>query len=251
MTATVEQAARWALLDSQVRHWNPVYRRLVPSAPAGQAAPGAAERALALRQFTAPALLTLAVTHRGSTRRLRAALSPAVTGIEASTADGPSVWQMLPVSEVPARLEELLGEAGITADAPRLTVTGPATALRPDEAQLERVRAALERGISPEEAFADLTDPDPRLRDALTAAGPRVSLSLSLHDVDGAVAERPVLWSRLWVRGDAGWYRLDADGTAVGAIHPVTPGDVLGTAVPVLEHGVRFAAACESAGSGR
>ena len=64
-------------------------------------------------------------------------------------------------------------------------------------------------------------------------------------------SERPVTFSRLWVRGDEHWYRLDADGAAGGTIHPVGAGDVLGTALPVLERGVRFAAARTSAETDR
>ena len=92
---------------------------------------------------------------------------------------------------------------------------------------------------------------DHSLRDALTATGPRLSLSLTLHDPLGRVTEQPVTWSRLWVTGSKGLYRLDQPTSPALAIHPVEGGDVLGTLLPILEQGLHFATACATSGSAR
>ena len=65
------------------------------------------------------------------------------------------------------------------------------------------------------------------------------------------MAERPVTWSRLWVTGEKGLYRLDQPLNPSLAVHPVGGGDVLGSLLPLLEQAVRFAGACAAAGDAR
>src|SRR5699024_3804633 len=80
------------------------------------------------------------------------------------------------------------------------------------------------------------------LREGLPATGPRLSLSLTLHVARRRVTEPPVSWSRLWVTGRRGMYRMDRPSTPALEVRPVGGGDVLGTLLPILEQGLRFAA---------
>lgn len=253
LTARVEQAARWAAEGSAPPHdWNPVYRALVPDLlPAPLSAPAEGDADLVVRQFTAPALLVVAAAHEGSTRRLRIAVAPAEATLESSRDDDPSQWLAIPVDQVPAVISELLADAGVDQHAPHLNLERTSDGLRLTPAQIAHVHRSLRAGSSPEEAFALAAGPDERLRDALTASGPRLSLSLTLHDPSGTVTEEPVTWSRLWARGERGLYRMDAADAPLPLVHPVDDGDVLGTALPILEEGVRFAAACAARSGAR
>lgn len=253
LTARVEQAARWALESSTPpQHWNPVYRALVPDPPpAPLGAPGEADVGLVVRQLTAPALLVVALSHEGSTRRLRIAAAPGEATLESSRDDEPSQWQAIPVELVPAAIGELLADAGVGQHAPHLNLERASEGLRLTSEQITQVHRALRGGSSPEEAFALAARLDERLRDALTASGPRLSLSLTLHDPSGTVTEESVTWSRLWVRGERGLYRMDAADAPLPLVHPVDDGDMLGTALSILEEGVRFAAACAAQGGAR
>lgn len=245
LTAHVEQAARWAVDGETPRErWNPVYRALLePPLPDAGPAPDAADLDLVTRQLASPALLVIAVTHRGSTRRLRTALSPHGATLELSQDHGPSTWWSCPPAEVPHAIDELLAEADVARASPLLSVARDDTGLRLAPAQISQVQRSLAEGRSPAEAFGAVGDLDPRLRDALTADGPRIALSLTLHDPGGRLTEAPVSFSRLWVRGELGLYRTDATEAALPVVHPVTDGDPLGTVLPLLEQGVRFAAA--------
>lgn len=263
--ATVEQAARWAGrragTDAQ---WNPVYQALLdgaapvpPEAPDGPPSdppsdpPDEASTDLVLRQLTAPALLVVAVTVGERTRRLRLGLDPTGATVERADGDRPSRWTQSAVPEVPSVVTDFLEDAGVDLDPPRLDIRRRADALRLTPEQMLLARAALERGAPAEAAFTDLPGLESSLRDALTASGPRLSLALTLHDPRGAVTEQPVNWSRLWVTGSDGLYRLDQPAGPALEVHPVDGGDVLGTLLPILEQGVRFTAACAAAGEGR
>lgn len=257
LTATVEQAARWAAGSSaSPATWNPVYRALAGDPPRARqssagSGPAQSDLDLVLRQLTAPALLVVAVTEDHSTRRLRIGLDPATATIEHSDGDAPSRWDELPVPELPSAITELLAGTGPAAASPRMTIEREADGLRLTPAQNQAARAALARGSNPEEAFDAIPDLDEHLRDALTASGPRIALSLTLHDPRGRVTERPVSWSRLWVRGERGLYRWDSPSTPNGAVHAVGEGDVLGSVLPILEEGLRFAAAASAPRSAR
>lgn len=249
LNADLEQAARWAAHGSvPPADWNPVYRALladhaspdateVPDPPA----PSAAELELLLRQLTAPALLVLAVTDGGSTRRRRIALDAVDAAVESSRDEEPSVWDECALSAVPERLAELLADVGLAGSPVALDTDRGAPPLRLSPAQLRAVQEHLRAGAAPADAFARVPDLDPRLRDALTATGPRVSVSLTLHDPRGRSTERPVSWSRLWVRGEEGLYRTDDLASGPPLVRPVGDGDVLGTLLPLLEEGLRFA----------
>jgi len=259
--ATVEQAARWVQQTPDAgAEWNPVYRALleapapVPTeGPGGTsgAAPDAASIGLVLRQLTAPALLVVAVTVGARTRRLRLGLDPTGATIERADGDQPSQWTESAVADVPAVITGFLEDAGVDLDPPRLDIRRRAEARRLTPEQTRLARAALERGVPAEDAFTSLPGLDAALRDALTAAGPRLSLALTLHDPRGTVTEQPVNWSRLWVTGADGLYRMDQPSGPALEVHPVDGGDVLGTLLPILEQGVRFAAACAASGGAR
>lgn len=253
VVATVGQAAGRVIADAVTAgEWNPVYRALGAgpaqgSPPAGE--PG--DLALLRRQLTAPALMVVAVASPESTRRVRIALDAAGPTLETSVDQGPSHWSWTSVQEIPAVIGELLGAAGSEPAPTHLTRSRDSEGLRLRPPQNRTVRAALARGAGPEEAYATAEDLGERLRDALTATGPRVSLSVVLHDPTGATAERPVSFSRLWVTGELGMYRVDDPHQEDGAIHPVARGDVLGTALPLLGEGLRFTAACAASGGAR
>lgn len=252
VNATIEQATRWAAAGpAPAPAWNPVYRALVGDpAPGEERAPDVQSLDLVLRQLTAPALLVMAVTRDDTTRRLRVGLDASAATVERADGHGPSLWTEIAVQDVPSAVTALLEDSGVPAAPPRMMIRREADGLRLTAEQNRTARAALARGLSPEDAYAAIPDLDPRLRDALTATGPRVGLSLTLHDPHGHVTEQPVSWSRLWATGERGLYRLDAPARPDGAIHAVDRGDVLGTVLPVLEEGLRFAAA-RSAGEQR
>lgn len=253
LTADVEQVISWVAHDpAAVSAWNPVYRALAPrNAPESGSSPDEDALDLVLRQLTARALLTVAVSTHDLTRRARVGLEPTGATTECSEGTAASQWDEEPLEAVPTVLTDLLASAGIAPSAPRLTVAAETSGLRLSGEQITQVRAALEDGAGPVEAFDLVPDLDPRLRDAVTARGPRLSASLTLHDPAGGVAAAAVTWSRLWVRGELGLYRTDSTRAPLGAIHPVTDGDVLGTVLPVLEQGVRFATACAAPGGAR
>lgn len=263
LTVHVRQAAR-CVADGcdPSRDWNPVYRALTPHPPGASTgsrteATGATETEvptlsadeteLVTRQLAAPALMVIAVTQGDSTCRLRIAPGPRTAALESSRDDGPSVWRTAPTDQVPAAIGELLDGCGIALDPPRLMVEGAGGELHPSPDQVRAIRRSLDGGASPEDAFAGLPDLDPRLRDALAADGPRIALSLTLHDRTGCVVQSPVTFSRLWVQGEMGMHRIDAE-APLPAVLPVTSGDILGTALPLLEEAMRFTAACTGAG---
>lgn len=252
VTATVEQATRWVAAGPAPAHaWNPVYRALVEdAAPGEERAPDVQSLDLVLRQLTAPALVVMAVTREDTTRRVRVGLHASSATVERADGHGPSLWKEIAVQDVPSAVTALLDSSGVPAAPPRMTIRRKADGLRLTAEQNRTARAALARGLSAEDAYAAIGDLDLRLRDALTATGPRIALSLTLHDPQGHVTEQPVSWSRLWATGERGLYRLDAPSPPDGAIHAVDHGDVLGTVLPVLEEGLRFAAA-RSAGDPR
>lgn len=255
--ATVEHAAQWARGGTApVASWNPVYRALVddpaPSPPSPLSAlPGAEGLQLVRRQLTAPALLGVAVTVGQQTHRLRIGVGPGAATVEEAAPGQPSRWSELSTQEVPARIIRLLEESGVAMARAQLCIARGSNALRLTPGQGRAAHTALTRGVPPEGAFAAIPDLDDTLRDALTAAGPRISLALTLHDPRGLVTERPVTWARLWVTGEKGLYRLDQTLNPSLAVHPVGDGDVLGSLLPLLEQGVRFAGACAAAGDAR
>lgn len=266
--ATVEDAAQWAGRRSAPgTEWNPVYRALLDgsetagteTAPsAGTAAPDADGPApddtgleLLLSQLTAPALLVVAVSDGARTRRLRIGLHPAAATFERSDGGRSSRWSRIDVRDVPGEIAALLEENGIGSGPARLDVRRSDDALRLSPEQSRIAYRALRSGMGPEEAFASVPDLDESLRDALTATGPRLSLALTLHDPRGRATQEPVTWSRLWARGRRGLYRVDQPAGPGLAVHPVGRGDVLGSLLPVLEQGLRFAAACAAEGDVR
>lgn len=257
VVATVEQAVHWVSRSSAPdRSWNPVYQALVGgSAPTPLSppmdVPGESSLALVLRQLTAPALLMAAVTDRERTHRLRIGLAPTTSTVERSDGEQPSRWSEVSTREVPARVTGLLEAAGVRLAPAQLSIARGTDALRLSPCQHRATYAAILRGLPPAEALTVSPDLDDTLRDALTATGPRIALSLTLHDPRGRVTEQPLTWSRLWVTGGKGLYRLDRPSNPALAVHPVGAGDVLGTLLPVLEQGLRFATACALPGGVR
>lgn len=256
LIATVAQASTWlARSAAPPRDWSPVYRALIPEAsvPSPPVPTGDATE-LIHHQFTARALLVVAVTSGDRTRRVRIALDRAQATVESSDGDGPSRWSRAAIRELPGLIGDLLPGDGADHPPARLTVDRAAEGLRLTPEHDAAARAALGRGASPEEAFAAVPDLDERLLDALTAPGPRISVSLTLHDPAREVAEKPVAFSRLWVTGRRGLYRADSPGAlgaSGGAVRAVSPGDVLGTVLPLLEQGLRFTTACTTQGGAR
>lgn len=260
LTAHLGQAARWVRREGTgPEQWNPVYRALAKDTLTeehAEALPSAEELELLARQLCAPSLMVLAVTEGASTSRLRIALSPEEATLEHSTGEGPSSWWSAAPSEVPTAVLALLEGTGAEVS-PRLAVAAEDAGLCLSVEQLETVRAELTAGSSPAAAFAAVPGLDPRLRDALTATGPRLSLSLTLHDPtpgtdrEPGSRQEPVNWSRLWVRGQLGLYRTDQRSAPMPTVHPVPDGDVLGTVLPILEEGMRFAAAQGTSGGAR
>ncbi|MGO1284371.1 MAG: hypothetical protein ACTHWF_13660 [Brachybacterium sp.] len=251
--ATVEQAAQWVRRQKVPEaSWNPVYRALAgDAAPSAPDFPDAASLDLVRRQLTAPALLVVAVEDGQQTRRLRIGLDPAAVPVEQADAAQSSQWSEITVQEVPGRIIRLLAEAEVELAPAQLSIERSTDALRLTPAQSRTACAALTRGLPPQEVFAAIPDLDDALRDALTATAQRISLSLTLHDPSRRAIERPVTWSRLWVTGRNGLYRLDQPTNPSLAVHPVGGGDVLGTLLPILEQGLRFAGACAPSGGVR
>jgi hypothetical protein len=263
VTATVAQAAQWVGGGASASApWNPVYRALVDGAgstAAGtsgarrseDAGVGEAELDLVRRQLKARAVLVAAVTDDDRTHRFRAGLRPAAATLERADGEAASRWSEIDVADLPGELAAFLEETGIYPGPARLDVRRGGDALRLSPEQNRIAHDALRRGQGPEKSFGSIPDLDDSLRDALTATGPRLALSLTLHDPHGRVTQKPVTWSRLWARGSRGLYRVDRSAGAGLAVHPVGAGDVLGTLPPVLEQGLRFAAACVAEGEAR
>ncbi|APX34400.1 hypothetical protein BH708_18700 [Brachybacterium sp. P6-10-X1] len=249
LTADVEQAAR-RVAEASVspETWNPVYRTLVAApdrapAGAGRGEHDPASTALLGRHFASPALLVVAATEADSTSRLRIGLHPDAATVETSRDGSPSTWSAAPVERLPALIEQLLTPIGLAGGPARLEVRRESTGLRLTREEIEQVRLALSRGAAPTEAFAAADGIDPDLLDALTAKGPRAAVSLTRHDPSGRHLRSAQTWSRLWVRGERSLYRVDDTLAALGPVHPVADGDVLGSVLPVLQDGLRFAAA--------
>lgn len=260
--ATVQDASQAAREVAPVAEWNPVYRTLVDPAEVAssphRAEPTPAEPffgekglELVLRQLTTPALLVVAVTDGERTRRLRIGLDPTATTLERSDGDLPSRWSRLDVQDVPGEIAALLKETGIDSGPGRQDARRRGDALRLSPAQSRIAHDALRRGLSSAEAFESIPDLDDTLRDVLTATGLRLSLALTLHDPRERVTQEPVSWFCLWARGSRGLYRVDQPAGPALTVHPVGEGDVLGTLLPVLEQGLRFAAACAAEGDVR
>ncbi|UVY83539.1 hypothetical protein NLU66_15160 [Brachybacterium sp. NBEC-018] len=259
LQVTLEEAAARAVAGGvPPEHLHPVYRALLdrrgdpaPASPspgtaptgasAGAGSPG--ELALITAQLTARALLVLAVTDHEGTRRLRVALAPQRITLETSHGAGPALLEQAALEVLPERITALLTRAGIAPSVPRQEVGREEEALRLTDEQVASARESLARGVAPEVAFGSLDDLPVPLRDALTARGPRLAASLTLHDPRHRALAGPVSWSRLWVRGEHGLYRTDASDAPLGPVLPVGDGDVAGSLLAVIEEGVRFAAA--------
>lgn len=258
--ATVQRAAQSAGRGADPgREWNPVYRVLAEESSrshdtgtsagaVGLEGPGLD---LVARHLRSAALLVIAVTDGERTRSLRIGLAPSTATLERADGEGPSHWCEVDVQQVPAAVTSLLEDSGIALSPAQLSIEHQRDALRLSPAQSRLAHAALLHGAPAEEVFASIPDLDEALRDALTATGPRVSLALTLHDPHRQVAEEPITWSRLWVRGRHGLYRLDQPASPALEVHPVADGDVLGSVLPVLEQGIRFAAASAASGGAR
>ncbi|WP_347041150.1 hypothetical protein [Brachybacterium nesterenkovii] len=271
---------------------HPVYRVLAEDSAAagdaadaggraGDAAPGPGLDAdldhdaapLVLRHATTPALLTLAVDEGAGPRTLRVGLHPDGATVEAADSQGtdpgaqatdaeaqasgtPSTSAITEVhlADLPARLADAL-PAGPLSAPPLLTQESAARSMRLAPEQARAIIDAIREGRSPAEAARELEGIEPALLSALTAAGPRVSLSLTLHpDARGDAARPdgvprsdrpredapPVTFARVWTQHGDALLRTDASGAPPGSIQEVAPGDVLGTLLPLLEQGVRF-----------
>lgn len=231
---------------------NPVYRALTPrsASPATSTAtpvPGV-ELDLLVEHICAPAVLMLATETDGSLRRARVGLHLRGATVEAYRGTpangGESAWSRRAIDELPRLMTGLLPPGPMSA-APRLTQESPGEALRLTAQQQDRLRAQAGRGIDPLSALAQCEDLDPRLRDAITATGPRTSMSLTLHAPTPGVLEQPVTMSRLWVLGERGLYRMDAQSSVAASVLPVGDGDVLGSLLPMIDQGLRFARTAE------
>lgn len=251
--ATVEQAARWALADSTaVSALHPVYRALLEDPePSAQNAPGPAAGELVTGQLTAPALLVLAIADGSTTRRLRLRADPDAGTVETSQDSGPSHWSALARQRMPETLTAFLEESGIGAGLAPEKSAPESEALRLTPSQNRIVRAALERGLAPADAYASVPDLDPRLHDALTATGTRIAVSLTLHDPQHRLLEQPATRSLLWVRGRRGLYRLEGAAAPGGSIREVGEEDLARTLLAALEEGLRFTTAQAESGRAR
>lgn len=251
---------------------NPVYRTLAAQAAAAPDSPALEQWDLELLRghVTAPVVLALAASvHDGRTYRLRIALHADGASVER---DGGQEWGRREPAELPGLIAELLPTGSVLAAPPRLTQQHPGKELRLTSSQSEQLRARIAHGDEVSVAVRAMPGLDPRLRDALLARGDRVSLSLTLHGADRGSAHRrradrcsapwngadrdgaprgragpvpletPVAFGRLWSVGELGLYRTDRDGSPPGTVLPVEPGDVLGTILPLLAEGARFAA---------
>lgn len=224
----------------------------------------AADLATVIAHVTSPAMLVLAVADGGATRTLRVGLHGAAATIErsapagdgtrpepadsdasgdagASTDAAVGLLEAIPLGQVPRALAAWMPEGPLAAP-PLLTQPGEDRILRLDPDRARRPASSRPAGDSGPGPAAAAESTDPRLADALGAAGPRASLSLTLRAGPGAPDAAPVTFSRLWALGDLGLYRVDAAGTPRGQIVHVKAGDVLGTALPLLEQGVQYAA---------
>ena len=237
---------------------NPIYRALEdPAAALPAPAVSDADLELLTAHLTAPSVLVLAVQTSTGTRRVRVGLHGERATVEEDNekpgTEEPSQWRWVPVTDVPQVIAQLL-PAGPLAAPPLLTQESPGAALRLQPEHFDQLRALLEKGVAPAEAFAQLEGLDERLRDALTAQGDRASLSLTVHrrtnvagddDTDaqaGRTAAESANFTRLWTVGELGMYRTDApEASHVVQVLPVAPGDVLGTVLPLLEEGLSFA----------
>lgn len=248
LTATVGQAAQWVRRTGvPLTDWNPVYRALAGAAAGSPAAlPEASGAGLLERQFTASALLVVTVMHAERARRLRIGLARTTATLESADGDQPSQWSEASTRDAARRISILLDETGMGLGAPHLDVRRDSEGLSLTPSQRGAVQSALRRGVLASDALSALPGLDDSLQDALTATGPRLSLSLTLHDPLGVPAQLPVTWSRLWAAGGSGLYRLDRPSSHSPSIHPVGRGDVAGTLHPILEQGLRFAAACQA-----
>lgn len=258
---------------------HPVYRVLgspaagpVPSDGAGTHRAGtegiggtghldAEDLATVIAHVTSPAMLVLAVADGGSTRSLRVGLQGAAATLERSAPTGsgphpdpagpggpgaaggatPGLLEAIPLVQVPRALAAWLPEGPLAAP-PLLTRPGEDRILRLDPDRARHLASSRPAGGGDTEPAAAGEGTDPRLADALGAAGPRASLSLTLRPAPDDPDSAPVTFSRLWTLGRLGLYRVDAAGTPAGQIVHVEAGDVLGTALPLLEQGVQYSA---------
>lgn len=241
-----------ALLSDAGRDGPPHGHRDGPSRPAPEAGAGSApeaapvpgpEQAELLVDFaTAPALLTLTVTTDRGTVRRRVAVSARRTVVEESIPGGTTAtWTDVAAAGLSAAVRGPLEPVPAFAADPLLTQEGRGSLLRLTADQALALRRGLESGETPLRAAERLDGLDPRLQDALLASGPRAAMSLTLFDPSHRLFERPVPWARVWVLGDLGLYRTDPTPEGLHAVLPVAPGDVLGTALPLLEEAGRFA----------
>lgn len=204
--------------------------------------------ALLTEWATAPALLTISVVTEAGTSRRRIAVDPRRGVVEESLpGTGTSRWTSVAPAELLDAVREPLGTTPAFDAAPLLTQEDAAALLRLTGSQQADLRSRIARGESPSEAAAGLQGVDPRMRDALMTSAPRASLSLTLHDPTRIVIERPVPWARAWTLGDLGLYRADPSREGVLSVLPVADGDVLGSAVPLLDQALRFTAAVHAA----
>lgn len=254
ITASVQEAARCAVrAGADEQDINPIYRALLRSGDEhrGRTSPSGSEAELLAAHVTSGAVLVAALTRGDETRRLRLGLGPRRVTVERSHGEREPVWSATETSQVPGLLGELLEGTGPLAAAPRLTVGRESEGMWLTPAQAERARTRITDGVPAAETFSHMDDVDPRLRDALTADGDRVALSFTLDAPSRQAAESPLTWSRMWVVGDLGIYRMGAPAAGGAAVHPVADGDVLGTALPIVEQGVRFAAARQAEAGAR
>lgn len=251
LTLPLSDAARCVRATVPETTWNPIYRQLAGSDSGGVDAleTGAvdAEDVMLHQQFTAPALLVLAVTTEEGTDRVRVSLSPQEAGLESSHDDAPSRWETLHPMKLPERLDAVLKQAGLETGALATDVEDPSKCLTLTRGQSQELVRRLRVSADSEAAIRSLEGVDERLRDALTATGTRLALTLTLHDPSGQQLEAPFAFSRLWVRGEFGMYRMDSDSSGLGPIQQVSPRDVLGTVMALLDQGLRFTTACIAA----
>lgn len=230
---------------------HPVYRDLASRRPQALMASGPAaastdlaprDLALVARHVTAPALLVVAVQAREGRRTLRVGLHAdgATLESELSGEHAGAVWRSIAMSELPAAIADALPAGPLAAPAVLTQRGGEEAVLRPTPELLARIDAA--RG--PDGSMREIpSDPgaDPRLLDALTADGDRVSVALTLHRPDDPARPVPASFTRLWTVGRRGLYRLDVHALPTLEVLPVAAGDVLGTILPLLDQGLAFA----------
>lgn len=217
-----------------------------PEANDGAARLSPAERELVVRHATSAAMLVLASTEDdGRTRTLRIGLAPDGATLDEQSSGAPGeaprmTIESAQIADLPERLAATLPVGPLSAP-PRLTQDDPDAELRLDAAAAQQLAELLRSGVDAETAATQLDGLDPCLVDALTAEGPRASVSVTLRPDPAGPPMSPVTFSRVWTVGARGLYRVDADAPPGGAIMPVAPGDVLGTALPLLEQALQFA----------